>query len=60
VEPVTPAEGVIEVAYEEAAGFVIFFDRSTDEGFLQTDISSEYMINSQTIKYKSRLSHPWA
>jgi hypothetical protein len=60
VEPVTPAEGVNGVAYEEVAGFIIFIDGSADEGFLQTDGSSEYRINSQTIKYKSRSSHTWA
>jgi hypothetical protein len=60
VEPVTPTEGVTGVAYEEVAGLVIFFDGSADEGFLQTDESLEYMINSQTIKYKSRSSHTWA
>jgi hypothetical protein len=60
VEPVTPVEGVTGVAYEEVAGLVIFFDGSVDEGFLQTDESSEYKINSQIIKYKSRSSHTWA
>jgi hypothetical protein len=57
VESVTPAEGPTRVAYEEVVVFVIFFDGSTDEGFLQTDESSEYKINSQIIKYKSRSSH---
>jgi hypothetical protein len=60
VEPVTPTEGATGVAYEEVAGLVIFFDGSADEGFLQADESSEYRINSQTIKYKSRSSHTWA
>jgi hypothetical protein len=59
VEPVTPIEGATGVAYEEVAGLVIFFDGSVDEGFLQTDESSEYKINSQIIKYKSRSSHTW-
>jgi hypothetical protein len=57
VESVTPAEGATRVAYEEVVGFVIFFDGSADESFLQTDESSEYRINSQTIKYKLRSSH---
>jgi hypothetical protein len=60
VEAVTPTEGTTRVEFEEVAGLVIFFDGSTDEGFLQTDKSSEYMINSQTIKYKSISSHTWA
>jgi hypothetical protein len=60
VEPVTPVEGVTGVAYEEVAGLVIFIDGSVDEGFLHTDESSEYKINSQIIKYKSRSSHTWA
>jgi hypothetical protein len=47
VESVTPAEGAIGVAYEEVVGLVIFFYGSADEGFLQTDESSEYRINSQ-------------
>jgi hypothetical protein len=59
VESVTPAEGAIGVAYEEVVGLVIFFYGSADEGFLQTDESSEYRINSQKIKYKSRSSHTW-
>jgi hypothetical protein len=46
VEPVTPTEGAIGVAYVEVAGLIIFFDGSADEGFLQTDESSEYMMNS--------------
>jgi hypothetical protein len=46
VEPVIPAEGVTEVAYEEGAGWVIFFDGSADECFLWTDKSWEYKINS--------------
>jgi hypothetical protein len=60
VEPVTPTEEATRVAYEEVAGLVIFFDGSADEGFLRTDESSKYRINSQTIKYNSRLSHTWA
>jgi hypothetical protein len=39
VEPVTPAEGENEVAYDEGAGWVIFFDESADEDFLRTDES---------------------
>jgi hypothetical protein len=39
VELDTPAEGAFGVAYEEVAGWVIFFDRSADEGFLWTDES---------------------
>jgi hypothetical protein len=39
VEPVTPAEGATGVAYEEVAGWVIFFDGPADEGFLRTDES---------------------
>jgi hypothetical protein len=60
VEPVTLAEGATRVTYEEVVSLVIFFDGSADEGFIQTDESSEYMINSQIIKYKSRSSHTWA
>jgi hypothetical protein len=39
VEPVTPAEGVTGVAYEEGAGWIIFFDGSAGEDFLWTDES---------------------
>jgi hypothetical protein len=39
VEPVTLTEGVTGVAYEEGAGWVIFVDGSTGEGFLWTDES---------------------
>jgi hypothetical protein len=46
VEPVTPTEGATEVGYEEGAGWLIFFDGSTGEGFLWTDKLSEYNINS--------------
>jgi hypothetical protein len=36
---VTPAEGVIGVAYKEGMGWIIFFDGSADAGFLWTDES---------------------
>jgi hypothetical protein len=36
MEPITLTEGETGVTYEEGAGWVIFFDRSTDEGFLWT------------------------
>jgi hypothetical protein len=39
VVEVTPAEGVIGVAYEEGVGWIIFFDGSADEGFLWIDES---------------------
>jgi hypothetical protein len=39
VEPVTPAEGATGLAYEEDAGWVIFFDGSADKGFLRIDES---------------------
>jgi hypothetical protein len=39
VEPITPAEEVTGVTYEEGAGWIIFFDGSVDGGFLWTDES---------------------
>jgi hypothetical protein len=39
VEPVAPTEGATKVAYEEDANWVIFFNGSVDEGFLQIDES---------------------
>jgi hypothetical protein len=39
VEPVTPTKGATGVAYEEGVSWAIFFDGSTDEGFLWTDES---------------------
>jgi hypothetical protein len=39
VEPVTLAEGATRIAYEEGAGWVIFFDESANESFLWIDES---------------------
>jgi hypothetical protein len=39
MEPVTPTEGATGVAYEEGAGWIIFFDGSAGEDFLWTDES---------------------
>jgi hypothetical protein len=65
VEPVTPTGGWIGVVitfgivYEAVVGLIVLFDDSPARGFLQTGTSSEYRLNSQTIKYKLRSAHTW-
>jgi hypothetical protein len=57
VEPVTPAGGGIGVVTtfgivcEAVAGLMVFFSDSVAKGFLWIGTSSEYILNSQTIKY---------
>jgi hypothetical protein len=51
VEPVTPIEGATRVAYEEGAGWIIFFDRSAGEGFLQTKIMKYIKFTSYQRNY---------
>jgi hypothetical protein len=46
VEPVTLAKGATVVAYKEGAGWIIFFDRSVGEGFLQTKIMKHIKFTS--------------
>jgi hypothetical protein len=66
VDPVTPAEGEIGVVMtggticEAVTSLIVFFGGSDAEGFLQIGAPSEYKLNLQTIKYKSRSLHTWA
>jgi hypothetical protein len=44
------------IVCESVIGLIVFFSDSIAKGFLQTGASSEYRLNLQTTKYKSRLS----
>jgi hypothetical protein len=60
VEPVTPAGGGIGAVTtdgavcESVAALIVVFGGLVAKGFLQIGPSSEYRLNSQATKYKSR------
>jgi hypothetical protein len=51
VKPVTPAEGAVGVGYEEGAGWIIFFDGSSGECFLQIKIMKYIKFTSYQSNY---------